>query len=212
MTASDRRPRLSAPSRPPLPTSRADVAETARAVRRILSRPASLAVAVVTAIGITVASVALENPALVGYLLGGDLPLATRIRVFAMLLPGVATATPIADAGRLLVAALTGVVAAVATYRVRATGSAADGGRAGATTSVGVLASVLGGGCAACGPAIAAGLAGSGLAGSAAILPFGGTGVLWGSVLLLACSTFWLTRGLEDACAADLGDDGSADA
>jgi hypothetical protein len=158
---------------------------------------------VVTASAITAASAALENPDLVGYLLGGDLPLATRTRVFFMLLPGVETAAPVADAGRLLVATLTGIVAAVATFRVRLTGSAAEGGRAGATTSVGVLASVLGGGCAACGPAIAAGLAGSGLAVPAAVLPFGGTGVLWGSVLLLACSVFWLTRGIEGACAVD---------
>jgi hypothetical protein len=182
---------------PPVPASRDDVRLVGRTARLVLSLPAYALVAVLTTLAALTAFAVAQNLTLVtDVVLGGSLPLGTRLSVLLELFPVVGTLySPTQSVVVVTVAALVGVDVAMVVYHLREHGVSA---RSGGGSLAGVVLGALGAGCAACGTAVLAGvLSLVGVGGATLLLPFEGLelGVL--AALSLLLSMFWLADGMR---------------
>jgi hypothetical protein len=168
-----------------------------RTARLVLSLPAYALVAVLTTLAALTAFAVAQNLTLVtDVVLGGSLPLGTRLSVLLELFPVVGTLySPTQSVVVVTVAALVGVDVAMVVYHLREHGVSA---RSGGGSLAGVVLGALGAGCAACGTAVLAGvLSLVGVGGATLLLPFEGLelGVL--AALSLLLSMFWLADGMR---------------
>ena len=189
------------PSRPGLPTTRADWRRAARTARLVLSVPRYAAVAAVAAaLGLTLFVFSLNVP-LVRFALAGALPLETRLTVLLHLYPFVGTAFD-AVQGTLLVvvAALFGVDVAMVSYHLREAGVSLS---AGGGSAVGALLGALGAGCAACGSALLVGLLSLvGVSASPVFLPLDGLEFALLALASLLLSIHWVAEGMRGGTVA----------
>jgi hypothetical protein len=182
---------------PPVPSGREDVRLVGRTARLVLSLPGYALVALLTAVAALTAFAVAQNLTLVAdVVVGGSLPLGTRLSVLLELFPVLGTLySPAQSAVVLAVAALVGVDVAMVAYHLREHGVSA---RSGGGSLAGVVLGALGAGCAACGTAVLAGLLSLvGVGGATLLLPFEGLelGVL--AALSLLLSMFWLADGMR---------------
>ena len=168
-----------------------------RTARLVLTLPTYAAVAAVAAVvALTGFVVSLNVPLVSGLVVGGSLPLDSRLLVLAELYPFVGTNFS-ATQGVLLVAVatLTGVDVAMATYHFREHGLDLQQGGAGAA---GVVLGTLGAGCAACGSAVLLGLLSLvGVSTSLLVLPLDGLEFALGALVVLTLSIYWLADGMR---------------
>lgn len=191
-----------------LPTRAGDWRLVARTARLVLGIPAYALLALAAALAALTAFVVSLNVTFVAdTVVGGTLPLAARLTILLELYPFVGTFFgPAQGAVLLLVAALTGINAALATYHVREHGV---GLRAGGTSAAGVLLGALGAGCAACGSAVLLGLLSLfGVTGGLLLLPLEGLEFALGGLAVLLLSTYWLAEGMRggevDGCPVEV--------
>lgn len=182
---------------PPVPSGRDDVRLVGRTARLVLSLPAYALVALLTTLAALIAFAVAQNLTLVtDVVVGGSLPLGTRLSVLLELFPVVgALYSPAQSVVVVAVAALVGVDVAMVVYHLREHGVSA---RSGGGSLAGVVLGTLGAGCAACGTAVLAGLLSLvGVGGATLLLPFEGLelGVL--AALSLLLSMFWLADGMR---------------
>lgn len=182
---------------PPVPSGRDDVRLVGRTARLVLSLPAYALVALLTTLAALIAFAVAQNLTLVtDVIVGGSLPVGTRLSVLLELFPVVgALYSPAQSVVVLAVAALVGVDVAMVVYHLREHGVSA---RSGGGSLAGVVLGTLGAGCAACGTAVLAGLLSLvGVGGATLLLPFEGLelGVL--AALSLLLSMFWLADGMR---------------
>jgi hypothetical protein len=182
---------------PPVPSGRDDVRLVGRTARLVLSLPAYALVALLTTLAALTAFAVAQNLTLVtDVVVGGSLPLGTRLSVLLELFPVVgALYSPAQSVVVVAVAALVGVDVAMVVYHLREHGVSA---RSGGGSLAGVVLGALGAGCAACGTAVLAGLLSLvGVGGATLLLPFEGLelGVL--AALSLLLSMFWLADGMR---------------
>jgi len=182
---------------PPVPSGRDDVRLVGRTARLVLSLPAYALVALLTTLAALTAFAVAQNLTLVtDVVVGGSLPLGTRLSVLLELFPVVgALYSPAQSVVVVAVAALVGVDVAMVVYHLREHGVSA---RSGGGSLAGVVLGTLGAGCAACGTAVLAGLLSLvGVGGATLLLPFEGLelGVL--AALSLLLSMFWLADGMR---------------
>lgn len=182
---------------PPVPSGRDDVRLVGRTARLVLSLPAYALVALLTTLAALTAFAVAQNLTLVtDVVVGGSLPVGTRLSVLLELFPVVgALYSPAQSVVVLAVAALVGVDVAMVVYHLREHGVSA---RSGGGSLAGVVLGTLGAGCAACGTAVLAGLLSLvGVGGATLLLPFEGLelGVL--AALSLLLSMFWLADGMR---------------
>ncbi|MBX0323951.1 hypothetical protein EGH21_13010 [Halomicroarcula sp. F13] len=179
-----------------------------RTARLVLTLPVYAAVAVLAGVAsLTAFVVSLNVPLVLDLVVGGSLPLASRLTVLVELYPFVGTFFHPAQ-GLLLVAvaALTGVDVAMATYHFREHGLQIRQGGAGAA---GVLLGTLGAGCAACGSAVLLGLLSLlGVSTSLLFLPLDGLEFAVGALVVLTLSIYWLADGMRggeiNGCPVDI--------
>ncbi|WP_135304703.1 hypothetical protein [Haloarcula amylovorans] len=168
-----------------------------RTARLVLTLPTYAALAVLVAVAsLTAFVVSLNVPLVIDLVVGGSLPLESRLTVLSELYPFVGTFFHPAQ-GLLLVvvAVLTGVDVAMATYHFREHGVAIRQGGAGAA---GVLLGTLGAGCAACGSAVLLGLLSLlGVSASLVFLPLNGLEFALGALVVLTLSIHWLADGMR---------------
>ncbi|ELZ56196.1 MULTISPECIES: hypothetical protein [Halorubrum] len=180
-----------------LPTGRDDLRLMGRTARLVLTVPAYAAVAVLAAALSLTAFVASLN---VGFVLdvvvGGSLPLGSRLTILSELYPFVGTSFGPAQGSLLVVVALlTGLDVAMATYHFREHGLDLRQGGAGAA---GVVLGTLGAGCAACGSAVLLGLLSLlGVSTSLLFLPLDGLEFALGALVVLTLSIYWLADGMR---------------
>jgi hypothetical protein len=192
---------------PPLPTRVADWRLLARTARLVVSVPAYAAVALVAAaVGLTL-FVGSQNLALVGdVVVGGSLPVSTRLTVLAELYPFVGTSYgPVTGGALVVVSAMIGVNVAMAVYHLREHElTAVEGGG----SLAGVLLGTLGAGCAACGSAVLAGLLSLVGASGTLLLPFDGLEFTALAAVAVLLSSYWLADGMRGGevagCPVDL--------
>lgn len=191
-----------------LPTRREDWRLMGRVTRLVLTIPRYAAFALAVAVVALTAFVVSLNVTLVADLVvGGSLPLESRLRVLTQLFPFVGTAFgPLQGALLVLVALVTGVDVALVTYQFREHGVAL---REGGTASLGALLGALGAGCAACGSALLVGvLSLLGVQASLLFLPLDGLEFALAALVVLTLSVYWLARGLRggmiNGCPVDL--------
>lgn len=180
-----------------LPTRTDDLRLVARTVRLVLGGPGYALVALVAALGALVVFTVPQNWTLfVDLVLGGSLPLASRVGILLDLFPFLGQAYTAAQGTVLVVAAgLSGVNVAMAVYHVREHRVSLRSGTGGV---VGLVLGTLGAGCAACGTAVLAGLLSLvGGAGLLAALPLEGLEVTLLAVLVIALSIWWLAEGMR---------------
>ncbi|SFR57296.1 hypothetical protein SAMN04487947_2408 [Halogeometricum rufum] len=182
---------------PPVPSGRDDVRLVGRTARLVLSLPAYALVALLTTLAALTAFAVAQNLTLVtDVVVGGSLPVGTRLSVLLELFPVVgALYSPAQSVVVVAVAALVGVDVAMVVYHLREHGVSA---RSGGGSLAGVVLGTLGAGCAACGTAVLAGLLSLvGVGGATLLLPFEGLelGVL--AALSLLLSMFWLADGMR---------------
>lgn len=180
-----------------LPTRTNDWRLTARAVRLVLTSPAYLGLAVVTAfIGLNV-FVTAQNPELfIDVVLTGQQSLDSRLGVQVGLYPFLGSAfTPLQSLVLVFLAVLLGVNLTMLTYHFREHGFSPGKGGGGA---MGLLLGVLGAGCAACGPAVLAGiLSVLGVGVGLTFLPLDGLEFGAAALVLLLLSTYWVADGMR---------------
>ncbi|MFB6116928.1 hypothetical protein [Halosegnis sp.] len=178
-----------------------------RTARLVLSAPGYALLALVASVAALSAFVFSLNAPLVWFALTGDLAAAARVQLLAGQFPFLGPAFAL-EQGLLLVvvAALTGVDIAMATYHFREHGVSL---RKGGTGAAGVLLGTLGAGCAACGSAVLVGLLSLvGVSGSILFLPLEGLEFALGAVVVLLLSVFWLADGMRggevNGCPVDI--------
>jgi len=191
-----------------LPTDRTDWRLMARTARLVLTAPGYAPVAGLGALAALTLFVVSLNATLVGDLVvGGSLPPGDRLRILAELYPFVGTSFgPLQGALLCVVAALTGVDVAMATYHFREHGVSI---RTGGTGAAGVVLGTLGAGCAACGSAVLLGLLSLfGISGSLLFLPLDGLEFAALALVVLTLSIYWLADGMRggevNGCPVDL--------
>lgn len=191
-----------------LPTRVEDWRLMGRVTRLVLTIPGYAAIAIVTTIvALTTFVISLNIPLVVDLVVGGSLPLDTRLRVLVELYPFVGTAFgPLQGGLLLIVAAITGIDLALVAYQFRKHGVAL---REGGTASVGALLGALGAGCAACGSALLVGILSLlGVQASLLFLPLDGLEFALAALVVLTLSVYWLARGLRggmiNGCPVDL--------
>ncbi|WP_276273904.1 hypothetical protein [Haloarcula litorea] len=178
-----------------------------RTARLVLGVPTYAALAVVAAAAsLTLFVGSLQLPLVLDLVVGGSLPLRSRLVVLVELYPFVGTFFhPVQGLLLVAVAALTGVDVAMASYHVREHGVAVRQGGAGA---LGVVLGTLGAGCAACGSAVLLGLLSLlGVSTSLLFLPLDGLEFALGALVVLGLSIHWLADGMRggeiDGCPVD---------
>jgi hypothetical protein len=180
-----------------LPTRRRDWRLMGRTARLVLTLPTYAAVAALASVLSLTAFVVSLNVSLVANLVvGGALPLGSRLTILVELYPFVGTSFRTAQGLLLVVVALlTGVDIAMATYHFREHGLDRQQGGAGAA---GVVLGTLGAGCGACGSAVLLGLLSLvGVSTSLLFLPLDGLEFALGAVVVLTLSIYWLADGMR---------------
>ena len=194
----------------------------------MLGVPAYAALALVAAVLALSGFVLSQNVALVrDTVIGGRLPLGSRATILVEQYPFVGTGyEPLAGVMLVVVALLTGVNLAVASYHLLENGIVGEGGVTGdgdtdataagpgantrsgtagnavgsASSLVGVLLGALGAGCAACGSAVLVGaLSLVGASGALLFLPLDGLEFTLIALAPLLLSSFWLADGMRGA-------------
>ena len=175
-----------------------------RTTRLVLSGPGyALLALVASALALTVFVLAQNLPLVGDVLVGGSLPLGTRLTVLVGLFLSFEPATTLL---LLLIAALTGIDAALVTYHLREHHvSLGEGGG----SLLGVVLGTLGAGCAACGSVLLAGvLAAVGAGGLLTLLPLEGLEFAVLALGALVLSVYWLADGMRGGeirgCPVDL--------
>jgi len=170
--------------------------------------PAYAVLAVVAAAAsLTLFVVSLNVPLVSNVVVGGGLPLDNRLRVLAELYPFVGTSFGPLQGGLLaVVAALSGVDVAMATYHLREHGVSLETG----SGLAGVVLGTLGAGCAACGSAVLLGLLSLfGVTSSLLFLPLDGLEFALAALVVLTLSIHWLADGMRGGevagCPVELG-------
>ncbi len=191
-----------------LPTTRGDWRLMGRTVRLVLTLPVYAAVAVIAAVvSLTLFVVSLNVPLVLDLVVGGSLPLASRLRVLGELYPFVGTSfNPAQGILLVVVAALTGIDIGLVTYHFREHGLDLQQGGAGVA---GVVLGTLGAGCAACGSAVLLGLLSLlGVSTSLLFLPLDGLEFALLALALLTLSIYWLAEGMRggeiNGCPVDI--------
>lgn len=191
-----------------LPTARRDWQLMARTARLVLTLPAYAAVAVIASvIALTVFVVSLNVTLVMDLVVGGSLPLSSRLVVLTELYPFIGTSfNPAQGLLLIVVALLTGVDIALATYHFREHGLNLKQGGAG---TVGLVLGTLGAGCAACGSAVLLGLVSLlGISTSLLFLPLDGLEFAVLALVVLTLSIYWLSEGMRggeiNGCPVDL--------
>ncbi|KAA9406339.1 hypothetical protein Har1131_05790 [Haloarcula sp. CBA1131] len=191
-----------------LPTTRGDWRLMGRTVRLVLTLPVYAAVAVIAAIvSLTLFVVSLNVPLVLDLVVGGSLPLASRLRVLGELYPFIGTSfNPAQGILLVVVAALTGVDVGLVTYHFREHGLDLQQGGAGVA---GVVLGTLGAGCAACGSAVLLGLLSLlGVSTSLLFLPLDGLEFALLALAVLTLSIYWLAEGMRggeiNGCPVDI--------
>jgi hypothetical protein len=168
-----------------------------RTARLVLAGPGYAAFALLAAAAALTVFVVSQNLPLVGdAVVGGSLPLGTRLRVLFGLYPFLGTSfDPLTGAVLVLVAVLSGVDLAMVGYHLREHRvSLSEGGG----SVVGVVLGTLGAGCAACGSAVLAGLlAAVGAGGALTLLPLDGAEFALVALAVLVLSVYWLADGMR---------------
>ncbi|VTT85447.1 hypothetical protein DM2_329 [Halorubrum sp. DM2] len=180
-----------------LPTGREDLRLMGRTARLVLTLPAYAAVAVLAAaLSLTAFVVSLNVGFVLDVVVGGSLPLGSRLTILIELYPFVGTSFGPAQGSLLVVVALlTGLDVAMATYHFREHGLDLQQGGAGAA---GVILGTLGAGCAACGSAVLLGLLSLlGVSTSLLFLPLDGLEFALGALVVLTLSIYWLADGMR---------------
>lgn len=182
----------SLPRRPP------DLRRVVAAVRRVLSHPAYLLLAISVAIANVLAFVVARNYRLfTDIVLLGSQSLGARLTILVNMLPVIGGGYEPASAVILVVlGALAGLTAALFAEQFRRGQADAAAGSGG----LGVLIGFASAGCAACGAPTVAAVAGTSLAGAVTVLPLGGTEFAVLAIVLLALSIWWLAdvRAIDD--------------
>jgi hypothetical protein len=183
-----------------------------RTARLVLTLPAYAAVAVLAAaLSLTAFVTSLNVRFVTDVVVGGSLPLASRLTIMAELYPFVGTSFGPAQGTLLVVVALlTGLDVAMATYHFREHGLDLQQGGAGAA---GVILGTLGAGCAACGSAVLLGLLSLlGVSTSLLFLPLDGLEFALGALVVLTLSIYWLADGMRggeiNGCPVDISSTG----
>lgn len=180
-----------------LPTRPGDWRLTARAVRLVLTSPAYLVYAALTAyIGLNVFVVAQNLQLFINVVLTGQQPLGDRLSVLVGLYPFLGSAyTPLQSLLLVMLALILGVNVSMLTYHFLEHGVSVGKGGGGAA---GLLLGVLGAGCAACGPAVLAGLLSVlGVSVGLTFLPLDGLEFAVAALVLLLLSTYWVADGMR---------------
>ena len=180
-----------------LPTGRDDLRLMGRTARLVVTLPVYAAVAVLAAVlSLTTFVASLNVQFVLDVVVGGSLPLASRLTILAELYPFVGTSFGPAQGVLLVVVALlTGLDVAMATYHFREHGLDLQQGGAGAA---GVILGTLGAGCAACGSAVLLGLLSLfGVTTSLLFLPLDGLEFALGALVVLTLSIYWLADGMR---------------
>ena len=180
-----------------LPTTRADVRLVVRTARLVLALPPYALFAALVSVVTLSAFVLSQNLTLVGdVVVGGGLPLASRLRIAVELYPFVGTSYSGLSGGALVVVSvLTGVNLSMVAYHVREHGLSPEGSGG---SLAGVVLGALGAGCAACGSAVLAGvLSLVGASGLALLLPLDGAEFALLAAGALALSMYWLAEGMR---------------
>jgi hypothetical protein len=168
-----------------------------RTARLVLAGPGYATVALLAAAAALTVFVVSQNLPLVGdVVVGGTLPLSTRLDVLLGLYPFLGTSFgPLTGAVLVAVALLSGVDIAMVAYHLREHRvSLSEGGG----SVVGVLLGTLGAGCAACGSAVLAGLfALVGAGGALTLLPLEGLEFALVALVALVLSIHWLADGMR---------------
>ena len=191
-----------------LPTRGRDWRLMGRTVRLVLTLPTYAVVAAVAAVvALSVFVLSLQVTLVMDLVVGGSLPLDSRLRVLVELYPFVGTSfTPAQGLLLVAVALLTGVDIALAAYHFREHGLDLQQGGAGAA---GLLLGTLGAGCAACGSAVLLALLSLlGVSTSLLFLPLDGLEFAVGALVVLTLSIYWLAEGMRggeiNGCPVDL--------
>lgn len=185
-----------------LPTDRRDARLVARALREVLSGPAYAALAAVTAVlALSTFVIAQNVPLFLDVIVGGGLPLWTRLELLVSLYPFVGPAfDALTGAMMILAAGLVGVNVAMLTYHLRRRRVTV---RSSTGSFAGVVLGTLGAGCAACGTVLLSGLLSLfGAAGALALLPLEGAEFSLLALGTLALSIYWLADGMRGAVGA----------
>ena len=191
-----------------LPTRPRDWQLMGRTARLVLTLPTYAVVAALASVAsLTAFVVSLNVPVFLDLVVGGPLPLGSRLTVFGELYPFVGTNfTPAQGLLLVAVALLTGIDIAMATYHFREHGLDLQQGGAGAA---GVVLGTLGAGCAACGSAVLLGLLSLvGVSTTLLFLPLDGLEFALGAVVVLTLSIYWLANGMRggeiNGCPVDI--------
>ena len=175
-----------------------------RTTRLVLSGPGyALLALVASALALSVFVLSQNLPLVSDVLVGGSLPLWTRLTVFVGLFLSFKPETTLL---LLVVAALTGVDVALVAYHLREHRvSVGEGGG----SLLGVVLGTLGAGCAACGSVLLAGvLAAVGAGGLLTLLPLEGLEFAVLALVALVLSVYWLADGMRGGeirgCPVDL--------
>ncbi|WP_254271957.1 hypothetical protein [Haloarcula marina] len=180
-----------------LPLRRRDWRLMGRTARLVLTLPEYAVVALLAGVAsLTAFVVSLNVPLVLDLVVGGSLPLASRLVVLVELYPFVGTFfAPVQGVLLVVVALLMGVDVAMATYHFREHGLNIQQGGAGAA---GVLLGTLGAGCAACGSAVLLGLLSLlGVSTSLLFLPLDGLEFALGALVVITLSIYWLADGMR---------------
>jgi hypothetical protein len=180
----------------------------ARTARLVLTLPTYAVVAALAAVvALTVFVVSLNVTLVLDLIVGGSLPLASRLVVLTELYPFVGTSFHWSQGVLLLVVALlSGVDVALAVYHFREHGLNLRQGGAGAA---GLVLGTLGAGCAACGSAVLLGLLSLlGVTTSLLFLPLDGLEFALLALVVLTLSVYWLAEGMRggeiNGCPVDI--------
>ena len=180
-----------------LPVRRTDWLLMGRTARLVLTLPAYAVVGLVaTALSLTAFVVSLNVPLVLDLVVGGSLPLGSRLTILAELYPFVGTSFgPLQGILLVVVALLTGLDIAMVAYHFRTHGLSVSEGGSGA---LGVVLGVLGAGCAACGSAVLLGvLSLFGVSTSLLFLPLDGLEFAVGALIVLTLSIYWIADGMR---------------
>jgi len=174
----------------------------------VLTLPTYALIAVIAGvISLTAFVVSLNVPVFMDLVVGGTLPLSSRLAIVGELYPFVGTNFTVVQGLLLVVVALlTGTDIAMVTYHFREHGFDIQQGGAGAA---GMVLGTLGAGCAACGSAVMVGLLSLvGVSASVLFLPLGGLEFALGAVVVLTLSIYWLADGMRggeiNGCPVDI--------
>lgn len=179
------------------PTRRSDWHLMGRTLYLVLQVPTYLVLAVLASSGALVLFAVPQNWSLfTDVVVGGTLPLASKVAIFLELLPFVGTSFKLAQGVVIVVAAiLAGLNIALVTYHFREHRVSLS---AGSGSIGGLVLGTLGAGCAACGTAVLAGLLSLvGAAGVLTVLPLEGLEIALLAVVFIGLSIWWLADGMR---------------